>query len=87
MTEHLKNDLEQIRRTIPNFDKLPSGVQDVVIDIQYNTGHIETFPKLIQAIQDKNIRSVAEESHRKDVPETRNLDMIQKILQIIDWEY
>ena len=87
MTNHLKSDLAQIRRAVPNFDKLPTGVQDAVIDIQYNTGHIEKFPKMIQAIQDKNIRSVAEESHRKDVSPERNQDMIQKILQIIDWDY
>ncbi len=87
MTEHLKSDLAQIRRVIPNFDKLPAGVQDAVIDIQYNTGHVEKFPKMIQAIQDKNIRSVAEESHRKDVSPERNQDTIQKILQIIDWDY
>ncbi|MBR5130334.1 MAG: hypothetical protein IKV03_03835 [Alphaproteobacteria bacterium] len=87
MVDHLKSDLAQIRRAVPNFDKLPTGVQDAVIDIQYNTGHIEKFPKMIQAIQDKNIRSVAEESHRKDVSQDRNQDMIQKILQIIDWDY
>ena len=87
MTNHLKSDLTQIRRAVPNFDKLPAGVQDAVIDIQYNTGHVENFPKMIQAIQDKNIRSVSEESHRKDVSPERNHDMIQKILQIIDWDY
>lgn len=87
ITDHLKSDLTQIRRSIPNFDKLPAGVQDAIIDIQYNTGHIEKFPKMIQAIQDKNIRLVAEESHRKDVSQNRNQDMLQKILQIIDWDY
>ena len=87
MTNHLKSDLTQIRRAVPNFDKLPAGVQDAVIDIQYNTGHVENFPKMIQAIQDKNIRSVAEESHRKDVSPERNQDTVQKILQIFDWDY
>ena len=65
-------DDELIKRNIPEIKK-HEGVKD--------------FPKMIQAIQDKNIRSVAEESHRKDVSPERNQDTIQKILQIIDWDY
>lgn len=87
LKKHLQNDLEQIRRVMPFFDKLPAGVQDVVMDIQYNTGHIERFPKFIRAIQDKNIRGIVEESHRKDVSEERNMNMVKKILQIVDWDY
>lgn len=80
MMDHLKNDLIQIHRTIPNFDKLPTGVQDAVIDIQYNTGHIEKFPKFLRAIQDKNVRAMVEESHRKAISENRNWDIAKKIL-------
>lgn len=87
LKKYLQNDLEQIRRVMPFFDKLPAGVQDVIIDIQYNTGHIERFPKFIRAIQDKNIRGIVEESHRKDVSEERNMNMVKKILQIVDWDY
>lgn len=80
LKKHLQNDLEQIRRVMPFFDKLPAGVQDVIIDIQYNTGHIERFPKFIRAIQDKNIKAMIMESHRKGISDSRNIDTVQRIL-------
>ena len=84
---HLKEDLAQIRANIHNFDDLPPVLQRVIFDIQYNTGHIEKFPLFQQAIQDENVRGMIEESHRKDVPQNRNLDMAHQILLISNWDY
>lgn len=85
--KHLEEDLKQIRDNIKNFDKLPPELQDVIIDIQFNTGHIEKFNLLQKAIQEKNIRDIIIESHRKDIPEERNKAMGKKILKITDWDY
>ena len=84
---HLKEDLAQIRANIPNFDDLPPELQRVIFDIQYNTGHIEKFPLFQRAIQDKNVRGMIEESHRRDVSPNRNKSMAQEILRISNWDY
>lgn len=84
---HLRTDLAQIRSNIPNFDDLPPELQRVIIDIQYNTGHIEKFPLFQQAIRDKNVRGMIEESHRRDVSRDRNKSMAQEILRISNWDY
>ena len=83
----MKNDLKQIRDNIKNFDKLPPELQDVIIDIQYNTGHIEKFPLFLKAIQEKNIRDMIEQSHSKHISKERNKAMGNKILKITDWDY
>ena len=85
--QHLKNDLKQIRDNIKNFDQLPPDLQDVIIDIQYNTGHIENFPLFLKAIQEKNIRDMIEQSHRKGISEKRNTAIGKKILSISNWDY
>ena len=84
---HLRDDLAQIRANIKNFDDLPPELQRVIFDIQYNTGHIEKFSKFQRAIQDKNVRGMIEESHRRDVSRDRNKSMAQEILKIRDWDY
>ena len=84
---HLRDDLAQIRANIKNFDDLPPELQHVIFDIQYNTGHIEKFPLFQQDIQDKNVRGMIEESHRRDVSRDRNKSMAQEILKIRDWDY
>ena len=84
---HLRTDLAQIRANIPNFDNLPPELQRVIMDIQYNTGHIEKFPLFQQAIRDKNVRVMIEESHRRDVSRDRNKSMAQEILRITNWDY
>ena len=84
---HLKSDLKQIRNNVNDFDKLPPELQDVIIDIQYNTGHIESFVLFQKAIKEKNIRDMIKESHRKDVSKERNKAIGQKILNISNWDY
>lgn len=84
MTDHLKHDLKYIRHIIPTFNTLPSCLQDVILDIQYNTGHLERFPKFLNAIHHKDIDSMVKECHRKGISEQRNREMVQKILQVVN---
>lgn len=73
--EHLAANLPEIRETLRqndlNFDKLPEGIQQVLIDIKYNTGHLK-FPNMIKAIKAGEIVNAAIESHRADVNDDRN---------------
>ena len=72
---HMNNDLAQVRREFADFDNLPIPLKEVLLDIQYNVkGGIQkaNWPKLYQAIADKNINEIAANVHRKDVQKERN---------------
>ena len=72
---HMINDLAQVRREFANFDDLPIPLKEVLLDIQYNVkGGIKkaNWPKLYQAIVDKNINKIAANVSREDVQQKRN---------------
>ena len=72
---HMNNDLAQVRREFADFDNLPIPLKEVLLDIQYNVkGGIQkaNWPKLYQAIADKDINEIAANVHRKDVQKERN---------------
>lgn len=104
LDEHLKNDSKAIKKEIPDFDKLPFELKEVLMDIKYNTGGVRDlpakiknindipeenrkkyWPKLHQAIRDKDIEGIAKEIHRKDVSKERNEWARDKILSIKKW--
>ena len=85
--EHLKNDLDFIRKHVPNFDKYPKQIQDAIIDFQYNTGDIRTFPRFLEAVELKNLNDMIKESHRRDISEDRNNDIIKMLKEITNWNY
>ncbi len=60
--------------TISDFDKFPEPLKEVLLDIQYNTGNLtrNNWPKLYQAIEDKDINGIIQNVHRKDVGQERN---------------
>ena len=71
----MNNDLAQVRREFADFDNLPIPLKEVLLDIQYNVkGGIQkaNWPKLYQAIADKDINEIAANVHRKDVQKERN---------------
>ena len=85
--EHIKNDMPQIRRNVKNFDRYPKQIQDVIIDIQYNTGHIERFPNFLDAVERKDLGAMIKESYRPDVQADRNQEIINLLKSIKNWDY
>ena len=85
--EHIKKDMPQIRRNVKNFDKYPWQIQDVIIDIQYNTGHIENYPRFLKAVEEKDLNEMIKQSHRPDVQADRNQGIIDLLKSIKNWDY
>ena len=72
---HMTNDLVQVRREFTNFDDLPVPLKEVLLDIQYNVkGGIQkaNWPKLYQAIDNRDVNGIIQNVHRKDVHKQRN---------------
>jgi GH24 family phage-related lysozyme (muramidase) len=85
--DHLNKDLISLQRTFEDFDQFPKPLQQVLLDIQYNTGNVSerNWPKLHQAIRARDVNAIAENVHRKDVQEDRNNWARNKILSISYW--
>lgn len=79
--------MPQIRRNVKNFDKYPWQIQDVIIDIQYNTGHIEKFPLFLKAVEAKDLNEMIKQANRPDVQASRNQRMIDLLKSVKDWNY
>ena len=71
---HMTNDLAKLRREFSDFDKFPLPLKEVLLDIQYNTGNLnrQNWPKLYQAIENRDINGIIQNVHRKDVGQERN---------------
>ncbi len=87
--EHLKEDLQYLRKTFKDFDKFPAEMQNVLIDIKYNTGNVDAnkWPKLHEAISQRNLENIQKQVHRKDVGEQRNQWAIDTLRKIKKLEY
>ena len=71
---HMKNDLAHIRNQFTDFDYFPNPLKEVLLDIQYNTGRLnkQNWPKLYNAINNRDANGIADNVHRKDVGWKRN---------------
>ena len=87
LNEHLNDDLINLRETFTEFDSFPEELQDVLLDIKYNTGNVsrENWPKLHGGIKSRNLEAILNNVHRKDVQESRNLWAEDKIRAIKKW--
>lgn len=87
MVQHLKKDLAMLEKYVPEFRNFPFELQEVLLDIRYNTGNAgrNKWPKLYKAIDQQNIQDMAQQVHRKDVGEERNQWAKEKILSIKNW--
>lgn len=84
---HVNNDLKELRDTFKDFDRFPPELQNVLLDIKYNTGNVlqKKWPKLHQAIAERKIEDILNNVHRKDVSTERNQwaeDEIRKIRRL-----
>ncbi len=89
LESHLRNDISRLRKGIPEFDKLPIELMEVLVDIRYNSGAIteERWPNLRRGIRDKNLTAIANEINRKDVSQKRNDWAKERIKSITGWGY
>lgn len=80
----LKTSERELRTKIPNFDRLPYSARKGLMDMQYNMGenkfNSKKWPKLFQALDKKDYKSMAKESHRADISEVRNQDIYDLFL-------
>ena len=84
VNKHTLNDLKRLREGIEDFDKLPLPLQEVLMDIRYNTGNVSeaNWPNLHRGIRTKNLSLIADNVNRKDVSIERNKWARDKILSI-----
>lgn len=87
LNQHLQNTLQHVQTQFPNFQTFPQGLQNVLLDIAYNTGNIirKKWPRLHAAIQTKSLPLIRSNIHRQDVPESRNSWAEQQIDSITSW--
>ena len=86
MYSHLHKDYINLKRYLPDFDNAPEAAQDVAFDIQYNPGITSsTWTYFKKYFNERNIKELAKQVHRKGVSEGRNNEMRDKILSINKW--
>ena len=87
--EHLNEDLDYLRKTFKDFDKFPDEMQNVLVDIKYNTGNVEAgkWPELHKAISERDLENIQKQVHRKDVSKERNQWAIETLRKIKKLDY
>ena len=88
LNEHLERNIKQLQKTFPEFEDFPQGLQEVLIDICYNTGNVNSdkWPNLHKAIKERDLPGIQKNVHRKDVSEDRNKRIENKIKAITEWK-
>ncbi len=77
--EHLKGDLNSVRKKFKDFDNLPRNAQLVILDMEYNMGANKfqpdknKWPHFFEAINKKNWILAGNESSSSDIQIKRNL--------------
>lgn len=84
---HVNNDLKELRDTFKDFDRFPPELQNVLLDIKYNTGNVLpiNWPNLHKAIAKRSIKGILDNVHRYQVGIKRNQwaeDEIRKIKRL-----
>lgn len=74
-TFRIHDKIFNLRKSLPEYDKFPKDVQDVLIDMSFNlgiSGLIMKFPKFIELLRKRNYSGAANECHREGISEARN---------------
>lgn len=87
LMKHLENDLAALEKYVPEFKSFPTELQEVLLDIRYNTGNAGRgkWPKLYEAIEREDLIEMAKQTHRTGIGEKRNKWAREKILSIKKW--
>lgn len=88
---HVEDDIRYLHKEFRDFASFPEGLQDVLLDIKFNTGNVsrENWPKLRKAIDQKDVfgsEGIINNVHRKDVDRARNSWAIKRISDIKEWD-
>lgn len=89
LDKHVRNDIKRLRQGMPEFDGLPLALQEVLVDIRYNSGAIteEAWPNLRKAIREKNLAKIMANIQRGVSHKDRQKWAQDKIRSIKDWGY
>lgn len=74
-TEHIQQFHSELRRIYPGFDKFPWPANQALFDMAFNMGAAKLrrgWPKMNRAIESRDWREVAKESHRLGIQPARN---------------
>ena len=87
LNNHLQQDLAGVKQEVPGFEQLPAPLQEVLLDIKYNTGNVrqENWPQLHDAIRRKDLNGIKSNVHRRDVGAQRNAWAAEQIDKINGW--
>ncbi len=87
LNNHLTKDTRYLYREFPEFDTYPRQLQDVLLDIKFNTGNVsrDNWPILRGAIDQRNLDVMAVNVNREDVNQERNNWARDQILSIENW--
>ena len=71
---HMNKDLAHLRNEFADFDDFPLPLKEVLLDIQYNTGSLnqQKWPKLYNAIRNRDVNGIVSNVYRKDIQQDRN---------------
>ena len=72
---HMTNDLAHVRSEFSDYDTFPNPLKEVLLDIQYNVKgglNKQNWPKLYEAIANRDVSGIANNVHRKDIGQDRN---------------
>lgn len=66
---------DALRRRFLGFDEFPGGVQEALLDMAFQLGAgglVQKFPKLVQAVKERDWAACAADCHRAGIQEWRN---------------
>ena len=85
--QQLEQSYHELERKIPDFQTLPIPAQQALLDMQFNIGTPKfsqtEWPKLFAAVVNKDWATAAQESHRKDIQQSRQDWTYNKFLQAL----
>ncbi len=64
--EHVEDDIAMLRAGVKGFDDFPIELQEVLVDIRYNTGNLyrHKWPKLRKALDERDLESIYDNVNR-----------------------
>jgi len=76
LREDLEGAASDLETRFPSLDDYPEAAQDALLDMMFNIGLTKfkksNWPSLFAAVETKDWKKAASESHRSDVPDNRN---------------
>ncbi len=89
LDRHVRNDIRRLRSGMPEFESLPLPLQEVLVDIRYNSGAItvDNWKYLREGISEKNLTKIMANIRRGGLHPDRLKWAQGKIKSIKNWGY